>query len=119
MFASFNNVYKITPDVFRAWLEILRNTPGSQLWLYARERTARENLRGMCRRPRTGVGTPGVRGKRIDYASHMGRHRLADLFLDTFPITGGATTSNALRSAVPVLSLSWRAASAVASGESP
>ena len=107
VFASFNNVYKITPDLFRAWLEILLNTPGSQLWLYARERTARDNLRACA----VGHGLAAERlvfAESIDYASHMGRHHLADLFLDTFPYNGGATTSNALRSGVPVLSLSGR-----------
>lgn len=107
VFASFNNVYKITPDIFRAWLEILRNTPGSQLWLYARERTARDNLRACA----VGHGLEAERlvfAEAIDYASHMARHHLADLFLDTFPYNGGATTSNALRSGVPVLSLSGR-----------
>jgi predicted O-linked N-acetylglucosamine transferase (SPINDLY family) len=31
--AAFGNVYKITPDMFDTWLEILRNSPESILWL--------------------------------------------------------------------------------------
>ena len=33
VFCSFNNNYKITPEVFGLWMDILREVPGSVLWL--------------------------------------------------------------------------------------
>jgi len=33
VFCSFNNNYKITPQVFGCWMEILKAVPGSVLWL--------------------------------------------------------------------------------------
>jgi predicted O-linked N-acetylglucosamine transferase (SPINDLY family) len=38
-------------------------------------------------------------------ASHLARHRLADLFLDTWRINGGTTASDALWAGLPVLTL--------------
>ena len=42
----------------------------------------------------------------MPYADHLARHRLADLFLDTFPFNGGTTTSDALWAGLPVVTLS-------------
>ncbi len=36
VFASFNQTYKLNPDVFDAWMAILREVPSSVLWLLAR-----------------------------------------------------------------------------------
>ena len=40
VFCCFNNNYKITPEVFGLWIDILRDVPGSVLWLYLRHSTA-------------------------------------------------------------------------------
>ena len=34
VFACFNHVYKIEPEVFASWMRILGRVPGSVLWLY-------------------------------------------------------------------------------------
>lgn len=36
VFCCFNNSYKITPDIFDIWMWLLRDVPGSVLWLYER-----------------------------------------------------------------------------------
>jgi protein O-GlcNAc transferase len=36
---------------------------------------------------------------------HLARHRLADLFLDTFPVNADTTASDALRAGCPVLTI--------------
>ena len=108
VFASFNNTFKITPDMFAAWMRILQRTPRSVLWLYAADQTARRNLEKEAT-------ARGVDVKRIVFADgvpraeHLARQRLANLMLDTFPYNGGATTSNALRAGVPVLTLKGEA----------
>ena len=33
VFCSFNNNYKITPEVFDVWMRLLREVEGSVLWL--------------------------------------------------------------------------------------
>ncbi|MBX9745551.1 MAG: tetratricopeptide repeat protein, partial [Hyphomonadaceae bacterium] len=41
VFGSFNNVSKLTPEMFAAWMRVLKRTPGSVLWMFAAEAAAR------------------------------------------------------------------------------
>jgi hypothetical protein len=45
VFCSFNNSFKITPDVFDVWMRLLHRTPGSVLWLIEANAGAVANLR--------------------------------------------------------------------------
>src|SRR5207302_8558993 len=45
VFCSFNNSYKITPDVFAIWMRLLAAVPGSVLWLLASNDLVERNLR--------------------------------------------------------------------------
>lgn len=102
VFCCFNNLYKITSEVFDRWLSILRRTPGSVLWLLQGRPDAARNLRA-----RAEAG--GVAPERLIFApplplpQHLARHRLADLFLDTLPYNAHTTTSDALWAGLPVL----------------
>jgi predicted O-linked N-acetylglucosamine transferase (SPINDLY family) len=102
VFASFNQVYKILPEVFDGWMRILGRTHGSVLWLYCNNATARGNLTAEAERR-------GVDPARLVFAGrlapddHLARLKHADLFLDTFPYNAGATASGALRVGLPVL----------------
>jgi len=49
-------------------------------------------------------------------AEHLGRHRLADLYLDTFPYNAHSTACDALWAGVPVLTCSGRTYAARAAG---
>jgi predicted O-linked N-acetylglucosamine transferase (SPINDLY family) len=53
---------------------------------------------------------------KVPYASHLGRLCLADLSLDTAPYNGGASTSDALRAGVPVLTCSGESLAARMAG---
>ena len=44
VFCSFNNNHKITPEIFDVWMRLLREVPGSMLWLLAMNDTAKKNL---------------------------------------------------------------------------
>jgi protein O-GlcNAc transferase len=102
VFCSFNNSYKITPEMFGVWAEILKDTADSMLWLFADNDDAARNLK-------TEAVARGVDVQRLilapwmPLAEHRARMGLADLFLDTSPYGGGATASDALWAGLPVL----------------
>jgi predicted O-linked N-acetylglucosamine transferase (SPINDLY family) len=105
VFCCFNNSYKVMPEMFARWMRILSRVEGSVLWLITDNAVAGENLRQEAQRQ-------GVSAERLIFAGrlpldeHLGRQRLADLFLDTFPFNAGATASPALWAGLPVLTCS-------------
>jgi protein O-GlcNAc transferase len=102
---SFNNSYKITPVFFDIWMRLLRAVPGSVLWLLEANELVKGNLRSEAEK--RGVD-PGrlVFAPRVPLAEHLGRHRHADLFLDTLPCNAHTTASDALWAGLPVLTCS-------------
>ena len=102
VFCAFNKHYKITPVVFDVWMRLLRAVDGSVLWLIDGAPTARSNLRREAE-------MRGVRGDRVVFAppmpiaEHLARHRLADLFVDTFPCNAHTTASDALWAGLPLV----------------
>jgi predicted O-linked N-acetylglucosamine transferase (SPINDLY family) len=104
VFCSFNNSYKITPDMFDVWMNLLKAVPGSVLWLLEGNRFVPVNLRAEAR-------ARGVSGERLVFApkvtvpDHLARHRLADLLLDCFPVNAHTTASDALWAGCPVLTI--------------
>ncbi|NBO16020.1 MAG: hypothetical protein EBV20_12990, partial [Betaproteobacteria bacterium] len=102
VFCCFNNNYKITPEIFDVWMRLLRNTPGSVLWLLADNETASANLRQEA--SARGVDPSRVIfAPRVSWEEHLERQMAADLFLDTTPCNAHTTASDALRVGLPVL----------------
>ncbi|MBR0668091.1 tetratricopeptide repeat protein [Roseomonas hellenica] len=102
VFAAFNAVHKITPEVFSAWCRLLGAVPGSQLWLSHPPAEARANL--LREAAARGVSADRiVFAERVDYPEHLARTALADLALDTFPYTGATTACDALWAGLPML----------------
>lgn len=103
VFCSFNNTYKITPDIFDIWMRCLANVPDSVLWLLGDNEWAQLNL---CNEAKKRNVDPArlIFAPRVTSACHLARQRLADLFLDTSPVNAGATASDALWMGLPVLS---------------
>ena len=104
VFCAFNNYYKIEPEIFGVWMEILKAVPFSVLWLSGKNENATANL---CREAQQ----RGVSAERLIFAPfeerdhYRGRYRLADLFLDT-PIFNAMTTAcDALAAGLPLLSV--------------
>jgi predicted O-linked N-acetylglucosamine transferase (SPINDLY family) len=108
VFCCFNNSYKITPDVFAAWMRLLAQVPASVLWLFETTPAATRNLRREAERR-------GIASERLVFApyrspaAHLSRHRLADLVLDTLPYNAHTTGSDALWMGVPVVTCRGRA----------
>lgn len=105
VYCSFNNNFKFTPEMFRAWMRILRQVDGSVLWLLADNDTARENMQREA--DQAGVARERlVFAPRVPPAEYLARFQLADLVLDTFPYNAGTTASDALWMGVPILTRS-------------
>ncbi|HYK81312.1 MAG TPA: tetratricopeptide repeat protein, partial [Micropepsaceae bacterium] len=102
VFASFNNTYKIGPEVFDAWMRLLRGIDGSVLWLLEDNSIAGANVRREAQ-------LRGIAPERLIFAprakpdEHLARHRLADLFLDTLPYNAHTTASDALWMGLPLV----------------
>lgn len=102
VFCCFNNLYKITPDVFEVWMNLLNRVEGSVLWMLQGHPVAMRNLR-------RGAQSRGVAPERLlfadrtDLPEHLARHGAADLFLDTLPYNAHTTASDALWAGLPVL----------------
>ena len=102
VFCAFNHTYKIRPDTFALWCRLLRDVPGSVLWLLASNVQAEENLL----RESAALGIDASRlvfAQVAPPAEHLARLTHADLFLDTLPINAHTTASDALWSGVPVV----------------
>jgi protein O-GlcNAc transferase len=103
VFCAFNNGFKMTPDIFNIWMNLLRKTEGSLLWLNVRNPTAQDNLRheAFAREvaPERLVFAPRTATRGENFA----RLPLADLYLDTFPYGAHATASDFLRMGVPIV----------------
>lgn len=104
VFCSFNTPYKITPAIFDVWMRLLAATEGSVLWLRHDTDTSRDNLRRSAEQ--RGIAAERlVFATRIGLAEHLARHRLAELFIDTFPYGAHTTATHALWAGLPVLTL--------------
>jgi protein O-GlcNAc transferase len=102
IFCSFNNSYKITPDVFDVWMRLLGGIDGSVLWLLEGNSAVRTNLHQEA--AKRGVSPERlIFAPRLKVDAHLARHRLADLFLDTLPYNAHTTAADALWTGLPVL----------------
>ena len=104
VFSLFNNSYKIMPEMFDVWINILERVNNSILWLLVDNETVKNNLKRI-------LVSRGIDQKRILFASrmihseHLARLKLADLFLDTYPCNAHTTASDSLRSCLPIITL--------------
>lgn len=105
VYCCFNSPAKVMPRMLDAWAAVLKDVEGSVLWIFGGDQPqARAHLRDE-------VAARGIAPDRIIFAErldrerHLARHRLADLFLDTFPFNAGATAACAIWAGLPILTL--------------
>jgi len=102
--ASFNQSYKIDKIMFDCWLSIMKQVPNSVLWLLIEDEITQNNL---C----SYMESKDISRKKLIFANkisrekHMERLQLVDLVLDTRIYNGHTTTTDALQSAIPVITL--------------
>lgn len=104
IFCCFNSNYKISPDIFDIWMNILKQVKNSVLWLYRTSEEVDQNLLKEAE-------IRGINHDRLIFATnlpnneHLKRIIFADLFLDTFPCNAHTTASDSLRMGVPLITL--------------
>jgi protein O-GlcNAc transferase len=102
IFANFNQLYKIDPNTFTVWMNILTRVPNSVLWLLEYPADAKQNLRKEAKRR-------GVDPGRIFFSpkvlknEHINRCYLADLALDNSLTNGHTTSCDLLWSGCPMI----------------
>jgi predicted O-linked N-acetylglucosamine transferase (SPINDLY family) len=103
VFASFNNAYKFSPEMFAIWMRLLGAIEGSVLWLPQGREAGERNLK----REAEAAGIDATRlvfAPRLSSAEeHLARLSVADLFLDTLPSNAQTTATDALWAGLPVL----------------
>ena len=104
VFVCFNNNYKISPDEFNIWGNLLGNIKESYLWLKVSNEIAKNNL--IREAKKRGINSSRlIFADYVDFNEHINRHSEGDLFLDTFNYNAGSTAVIALLSGLPLLTL--------------
>jgi predicted O-linked N-acetylglucosamine transferase (SPINDLY family) len=104
VYCALNNSYKITPSIFKRWMEILKKTPDSVLWILEENEHVAANLRACAK-------AFGIAPRRLIFSGptqpdeYLARFACADLFLDTSPYNAGITATDALWAGLPVLTV--------------
>jgi predicted O-linked N-acetylglucosamine transferase (SPINDLY family) len=108
IFCSFNSPYKIQPEMFYIWMEILGQKKDSVLWLLENENS--ESVKNILSYAEKKGINPNriIYSKRCQINEYLERLKVADLFLDTFPITAHTTASDALWVGLPILTLAGK-----------
>lgn len=105
--AAFGNSYKINPQLFGHWMNILRRAPNAVLWLIDDNATAREQLVEQARR--AGADLSRIHfSPRTSHAAYRAYLSVADLFLDTYPYNCGSTSIDVLQAGLPLLTVSGK-----------
>lgn len=104
VYCSFNNIFKYTPEMFSAWLDVLGQVENSVLWILSTNYTANNNLIQYAKE--RGIDCSRfIFAPHIPIEEHLKRLPLADVFLDTFPCNAHTTASDSVRMGVPIVTL--------------
>lgn len=102
LMAAFGNVYKITADMFRVWMSLLKRIDNAYLCLIDDNPITVRNLK-------LAVAQADVEPERVvflprtDHRTFCARLRNFDVFLDTYPYNCGSTTSDVVNAGVPIV----------------
>jgi predicted O-linked N-acetylglucosamine transferase (SPINDLY family) len=103
IFCAFHNPLKINPDIFSVWMNILKKSKNSVIWIKANDDLARENLKKEAQRrgvdPDRLIFTRGIE----NINDHLKRLKLADIFLDTYPYNSHSTVYDYLKANLPMI----------------
>ena len=100
--ANFSQTYKITPQMFSLWCQLLQQDNKRILWLLCEQHHIQQRLRQEAI-------NRGINPQRILFTTHLptqqhlNRIHQADLIVDTYPYGGHTLTSDALWAGTPVV----------------
>lgn len=103
-FGSFNKLGKINAPTIDRWSQLMRALPRARMFFGSVAPTEEQKLIGQ-------FSAAGVSPERLnfhprcDMAQYLALHLRVDICLDTYPYTGGTTTSHALWMGVPTLTV--------------
>jgi protein O-GlcNAc transferase len=104
VFCCFNQVHKLTPEVFDTWIELLAAVDRSVLWFWQPQDAAIRALRE--RLARRGIDAARlVIAPTMPAPEHRARLARADLALDCYPYGSHTTAGDALWAGVPLVAL--------------
>ena len=101
--AAFGNVYKITPEMFATWMEILKEIPQAVLWMIDDNPTTTANLKTHARNAKADLERI-IFTTRSAHDEYKAKLKVADIFLDNFPYNCGSTTNDAINAGLPLIS---------------
>jgi predicted O-linked N-acetylglucosamine transferase (SPINDLY family) len=104
VYCCFNTNAKISRKMLFLWVQILKETNNSILWIYI-EKCATNNFINEINKIDSNIMNRIVFAERTSYYDYLNRFKYAHVFLDTYPFGGGTTTSDALLSGLPVVTL--------------
>lgn len=107
-FGSLNSIYKVNEEVIGLWARVLSAVPNSKMIInhpYCEPEITRKNIL-------TEFEKNNIAIERIEFVwlqhpdgGHLRYYNDIDIALDTFPLTGGTTTIDAIWMGVPVITL--------------
>ena len=103
--SCFNQSFKIEEDIFKCWIQILKRNENTVLWLLEDNVLMRQYMVEYL----SEVGLDESRvifTQRIPREAHIERLGLSDIVLDTRTYNGHTTTTDAIQSGVPVVTIS-------------
>jgi protein O-GlcNAc transferase len=107
VFCCFSVVYKITEEIFKTWMNILNKVPNGVLWLLESNEIAKNNI--IKEFEKNGISSKRVSFLKFsEHSIYLATHRLADLFLDTFPYNSHSTASESLWAGLPLITLTGK-----------
>ena len=104
IFCCFNNIIKINPYIFNIWINILKRSTNSVLWLLSDNIQAINNLKSEAKNRNLNPERI-IFCKKVSISENLNRYKLADLFLDTFPCSAHTTANDVLWAGTPLLTL--------------
>jgi protein O-GlcNAc transferase len=105
-FGSFNNFFKVTPEVLATWAKLLRTVPRSRLVVLAYTiDLVTEHVYDTIKRHGVDANRVEVTD-RLPYRQYLELIQTVDIALDPFPFNGHTTTCDCLWQGVPVVTLS-------------
>jgi len=110
IYCNFNQQYKIDAPTLKAWVQVLRQVPGSIMWLlrFGTSNAAEVTLRNEA--VRMGLDDPEriVFTDTVPRRIHLHVKSLADVFLDTPQYNGHGTATDALWAGIPLVTFPVR-----------